>query len=249
MILEHVDRRVLGAVRFVDGATGVTVQDALVVTAPAVRWIRNRLGWYVIADAPGLAAHTDAFLAPPPAPPLETVVVTMTVRDPSGRYLARRHTLRLPRDPDPAHADASGSLFRPIDVALFSTPATRPPVGWAVVRASVTVAGTGAPIAGALVRVVRTSDARHLASGLTDDRGEAIVPVPGIPITTSDDGPGPVVATEIEVTLEAIVDPAASDVPDPDDLEARRAALVVTTASAMLASRRVLVTSFAVTLP
>jgi hypothetical protein len=249
MRLEHVDHRVLGAIRFVDAATGVDVQEPLLVTAPGVRWIRNQSGWYVIAGAQGLEAHVDAFLAPPTAPPLETVAVTLTVRDPRGRYLPRAHTLRLPRDPDPQHDAAANSLFRTMDVALFSAPVTRPPSGWAAVRASVTVAGTGAPVAGALIRVVRTGDGHHLASGLTDPRGEGLVPVPGIPLTTSEAGPGPVVATEVEVTVEVIVDPAVTGVSDPDDLETRRAALRVASSNAMLASGRVLVASFSVVLP
>jgi hypothetical protein len=249
MRLEHVDRRVLGAVRFVDAATGVDVQEPLQVTAPGVRWIRNRTGWYVIAGVPGLEAHVDAFAAPPSAPPLESLAVTLTVRDPHGRYLPRLHTLRLPRDPDPAHAGAAGSLFDAVDVQLFSAPVARPPAGWAVVRASITAAGTDAPVAGALVRVVRAGDGPRLAAGLSDDRGEALVPVPGIPLTTSDGGPGPVVATEVQVTLEVIVDPAAAGVPDPDDLEARHAALRVASSNAMLAAGRVLVATFSVPLP
>jgi hypothetical protein len=248
VILEHVDRRVLGAVRFVDAATRVPVPEPLVVTAPRVRLRRNRSGWYVITAAPGLEPHLDAFLAPPATPPVGAIAVTLSVRDPGGRYLPRVHTLRLPRDPDPT-SPAATSLFHPVDVTLFAAPATRPPVGWAVVRASVATAATGAAIAGALIRVVRTTEGRHLASGLTDERGEAIVSVPGIPITTSEDDAGPVVATEIEVTLEVIVDPAVARAADPDDLEARRAALTVATVTAMLASRRVLVVSFSVTLP
>jgi hypothetical protein len=249
VILDQVDRRVLGAVRFLDASTGTEVREPLTVTGPGVRWIRNRAGWYVIANAPGLDAHTDAFLAPPPAPPLESVGIALTVADPGGRYLPRQHTLRLPRDPDPLHAAAPGSLFRPIDVVLFPTPAARPPSGWSVVRASVTVVGTAAPVAGALVRVARSSDGQRLASGLSDARGEALVPVPGIPLTTSDEGSGPVMATEVEVTVEVIVDPAAAGVPDPDDLEARRVALRVASTNVMLAAGRELVASFSIPAP
>lgn len=249
MRLEHVDRRVLGAVRFVDSATGVEVQERLAVTAPGVRWTRNQSGWFVVAAAPGLEAHVDAFAAPPPAPALETVTVTLTVRDPGGRYLPRQHTLRLPRDPDPQHAAAANSLFRPVSVALFPAPVARPPAGWAVIRVTVTATGTGRPVAGALIRVVRTTDGQHLASGLSDDRGEALVPVPGIPLTTWEEGPGPVVTTEVEVRLEIVFDPAATGAPDPDDLETRHAALVVGSSIALLASGRVLVASISVTLP
>ena len=66
--------------------------------------------------------------------------------------------------------------------------------------------------------MVRNSDDKVLSSGLTDQRGEALVIVPGIPITQfaedDDNGPGgrgdrgrpgdppPVVISEIPVSLE-----------------------------------------------
>jgi hypothetical protein len=165
--------------------------------------------------------------------------VELQVQDPAGQYLPRRATIDLPRDPDPANAAQSNSLFRAVDVSLFPTPAAPTWPGWAVVRASVTSPTPGVGLADALVRVVRQSDDVRLGAGMTDARGEALVAVQGIPSTTFDEGEGPVLATEVAVRLEVIHDPDAPEVPDPDDLEARRADLRVRTATAMLASGRV----------
>ena len=72
------------------------------------------------------------------------------------------------------------------------------------------------------------------------DRGEALVVIRGIPVTTWETGPGAVLATEIAATLEAVFDPAAPELPDPDDLEARRATLNRATTPVMLAAGRVI---------
>ena len=238
MIVERVQRRVLGAVRFTDAVTGLVIMEPLVVGAAGVRWIRNRRGCYVLAGAPGLEAHADTFAAPPAAPPVGSVQVRFTVSDPGGRYLARRGSIDLPREPDPNQAS---SLFRLVDIMLFPAPTAATWPGWAVVRASVSGAGPGTVLAGALIRVVRTSDDVRLGSGMTDARGEALVAVEGIPSTTFGEGPGPVLATEVAVRLDVVHDPTtAGTAPDPDDLEARRGELLVRSGTATLqAGRRV----------
>jgi hypothetical protein len=140
------------------------------------------------------------------------------------------------------------SLFIPVDVQIFQGPAAPTAAGWAIVRASVTQATTANGLAGALLRVVRTSDGVRLGLGLTDARGEALVAVPGIPVTTWDSGSGPVLASEVDATIEAVVDPAATGIPDPDDLEARHTSLRSTSSAVKLASGRELVVSLAVAL-
>jgi hypothetical protein len=57
-----------------------------------------------------------------------------------------------------------------------------------------------------------------LAMGLADNRGEALVPVLGIPITTWGETPGAVVATDIDVTLEVVFDPEVRRIADTDAL-------------------------------
>ena len=253
---ERIERRVLGAVRLVDANTRQPIARPLSVSAAGVRFVRNGRGLYVIAGAAGLEAHARAFDAPPAQPPLRSLAFTLRVADPGGRYLPRLAALELPRDPDPAHRDSADSLFRPHDVALLPTPAGEFVPGWAVIRARVEGAD-GAPRGGALLRVLRAGNGggngeEVLARGLTEWRGhtagEALVGVPGIPVTTFGaevDEDAPVVVTEIDVQVEAVFDPAldlsaADAAPDPDALEANRAALVTARVPARLASGRTL---------
>ena len=241
MIVERVERRVLCAVRFVDVTTGLPVDVPLEVrTGDDVALRRTLRGYHVTGGAPiratprgyyvlrtvrGLEPHEDAFAAPPDTPAVDTVPITLTVVDGRvQRYLPRRRTVRLPRATD---RDSAGSLFRPVEVRLFPSPAARTSAGWAVVRASLVDDATSVPIAGALVVVRRESDNELLGRGLSDDRGEALVAVAGIPVTTWGDGAGPVLATHVDVRIEVMVDPGASQPPDPDDLETRIASLVV----------------------
>jgi len=251
-------------VRPIDATTREAIVDPMIVSAAGATFVRNRRGYYVITGAPGLDAHAAAFKAPPSTPALGSVAVELTIVDPSGRYMSRRSTIHLPLDPDPAHMGQPTSLFALLDVQLYPSPIARTEPGWAVVRASVTSAGSEMGIAGALLRVVRTSDSSRLALGLSDARGEALVAVPGIPITTWDSGSGSVLSSEIDATVQAIVDPAMSAVVnlddpkaidaagkivlDPDDLEARRATLRLFGAPVKLASGRELPLSLPVAL-
>jgi hypothetical protein len=180
---------------------------------------------------------------------LGSASVEVTVRDPDGKYLARRTTLRLPLDPDSQHVNAPGSLFTPVDVALYPSPVASTAPGWAIVRASVAVSGSLAPLSGALIRVLRGSDGTRLALGLSDGRGEALVAIPGIPVTTWDAGAGAVLASEIDATVQAVADPVAPAVPDPDDLEARQGSLPSSSSTVKLASGRVVVATLDVALP
>ncbi|MCP3963679.1 MAG: hypothetical protein GY719_38070 [bacterium] len=241
MNAERIDARVLGAVRYFNAATGLPVRRSLAVTALAVdqepdaaagvSLVRNRRSTYVVAEVvPELAEHRGAFLEPPPEPPLGSVAVELAVRDASGRYLARRHTLLLPRDPDPVDAGLEDSLFRPVDVELLPSPAATTRPGWALIRATVVGAESGDRLPGALIRVLDGGGER-IARGLSDwrdgVRGEALVAVPGIPITTwgNGAGDGPVVTHQVpvsvEVTFDPNFDPAGGALPDPDRLEDR----------------------------
>jgi hypothetical protein len=230
------DRRALGAVRFLDAVTGVEVSAPIRVRAEGVRWVRNRSGWWIAASAPGLEAHASAFLAPPKQPAVGSVRVELVVEDPSGKYLARRAAMELPRDPDPKKAEQPGSLFLPQDVVLFRAPAAAVSAGWATVRAS--VAKGGKPLPGALLRLVRKgAGGKELGRGMTDERGEALVAAAGIPATTFDEGEGGVLATEVGAKLE--VRWKAGAVPPDPDAFASSASLA--SAEVKLASGRTLV--------
>lgn len=225
METERVEVRALAAVRFVDAVTGLRVTSPLVVRASGVEWMRNLQNWYVVLKARGISA------------PFELVVT-----DPAGRYLPRRCTVPFPRDPDPARAGRADSLFRPVDVRLFRAPNAPTAPGWAVVRASVTHRESDEPLPGALIRVVRRHPPRAvLARGMSDARGEALVAVPGIPVTTWEESSDRVLTAEVEVRVQVYWDPEGGEVPDPDDVEERRSRLRVRSRSVTLAAGRVLV--------
>ena len=262
--LERVESRVLGALRCVDASTRVAVDGPLQVSVPTARIRRNRSGLHVITHAPSLEAHETAFQTPPVLPAVGSVPLTATVHDPLGRYLPRTAAFALPRDPLPANAALPGSLFRPIEVAMY--PASVAPIGvnWSVLRATVTDNTSGDALGGALLLV--TSGADIIARGLSDWRGEALVAVPGVPVTTWSDDPDAVVVTEIAVQVQAVFDPAtgtrttAADVlaghapetlplVNPDVLEAQRATLPNATLPALLASGRSQPLSFPLALP
>jgi hypothetical protein len=209
--IERIESRVLGAVRFVDAATGTAVDAPLQLAAPAgTQIIRNRSGLYVISRHLALAAHDEAFAEAPAAPAVGAVEVTLTVHDASGVYLSRTLTLALPRDPRPDHADEAGSLFRAIDVELYRSAIGACGVNWASLRVSLTDTDSGDALGGALLRVV--SNDTVLARGVTDWRGEALVPVVGIAVMTWSENADAVTATGVDATLEALYDAAHGSV-------------------------------------
>jgi hypothetical protein len=235
MSAELLERRVLAGIQFVDGVTGLQVSRPLDVSAPEVQWLRNRSGDYVVKTAPGLEEHTTPFFTPPPTPPLGSVSATITVSDPRGEYLSRRAVITLPRDPDPQHGDQAGSLFRPVRVPVYPAPVARTAPGWAVLRVTVLGATSDTRLPRALLRVVQDVTHRVLARGLADDRGEALVAVPGIPVTTFSTVPGPVLATEVAARLQVFAPAADAEPSDPDQLETQP---ILKSAPVQLASGR-----------
>lgn len=206
--VERLEFRALAALRFVDAASGLTVETPLRIVAPlGARVLRNRSGMYVLHAHRPLAAHSDAFLEPPPAPTIGSVSLRIEAHDASGLYLARAVTIQLPRNAQPANAATDGSLFRAIPVELYRAPSA--PVGsnWAALRVSLREGASGDALGGALLRVA--SGGRTLARGQSDWRGEALVPVVGIPVSTWSDGEDTVLVSEIDATLEVFFDAAS----------------------------------------
>lgn len=233
-----IDSRALGAIRFVDAVSGAAIQEPLQVATRGATLQRNLSGLVVIVGVLGLESHAQTFASPPATPAIGSVVVSFTVADPRGRYVARGFRVALPRDPDPAHRASAASLFRPIDVAMFRSPAATPDAGWAVIRVQVMDQANGAGLGGALLLVSRPGDGVIIGRGLADARGEALVGVRGIPATTWGVDTGPVLATEIDAVLEAVFDPTAGAPPDPDDVEANAKTLPAATSLLKLAARR-----------
>jgi len=251
--LERGERRALAALRCIDATTLAPIDDPLIVSAPGARLVRNRTGLYVVRSWTRLAAHEHAFEAPPAAPPLGSEPLAVDVRDPSGRYLSRRVTVALPRDPSPARAGEPDSLFRAVDVAMFPSASAPVSANWVELRVTVRETVSGDALGGALIRVV--AEGRVLARGLTDWRGEALVPVAGVPVTTWSADPAAVVVTEIAAAVECYFDGAAgtrtpaanvreglvprtAPLPDPPALEAARAGLPQTITPVVLAAGR-----------
>ncbi|HQZ02048.1 MAG TPA: hypothetical protein PL024_10660 [Thauera sp.] len=247
--LERHEWRVLGALRPVDGTTGMALRGALEVSATGARILRNRSGLYVIQDWSRLATHTAAFDAPPDLPVPGSELLEIVLRDPIGRYLPRRASIALPRDPG---AIGAASLFVAVDVPLYPSAAAGLGTNWTAVRASITDNADGAALGGALLRVVTGSEV--LARGMSDWRGEALVPVVGVPVTTWSEDEDAVVVTSIAAIVEVYFDPAlgtrtpivnvrsgrepiGAPPPDPADIEARRATLPMVQHNVSLAAR------------
>ena len=263
--LEHIDTRALAAVRFVDAATGFTVGTGLrLTTSPAADLMRNRSGLYIVRRHASLAAHTEAFLAPPATPAPGGVPLVFQVDDPAGIYLPRTVRLDLPRDAAPENADAEDSLFQPFEVELYRSPASPLGANWAALRISLTERASGDALGGALIRVVANGDV--LARSTSDWRGEALVAVVGVPITTWSEDEDAVIATEIAATVEVFFDASAGSVrlpaaevaarrqparlpaPDPQRLENNPAARAGT-APVSIAAGRPLALALALDLP
>ena len=262
--LERQERRVLGALRCVDATTGLAIADRLQVVLEDAPILRNRSGLYVIARAAALPTHEVAFATAPAAPAKGSVTVRGSIRDPSGHYLPRLISFTLPRDALPAHAENADSLFTPIDVALYPTSAAPLGNNWSVLRVSVTEGASGDALGGALLRV--TQGTKVLARGLSDWRGEALVTVRGVPVTTWSDDPDAVIVNEINATLEVVFDaaagtrvamaavrvgrpPATQTWVDPDVLEDKRLTLPHASQAVVLAAGRTQTLTFPLALP
>jgi hypothetical protein len=202
--LERLEWRVLGALRPVDGTTGMALRGALEASAAGARIARNRSGLYVIHEWSRL----------PRTPPLSRrhrrcLYPAASVRDhaarPAGRYLPRLATIALPRDPQAVGADLQ-LCFTAVDVPLYPSAAAGLGSNWTAVRASITDNADGAALGGALLRVV--AGAAVLARGMSDWRGEALVPVVGVPVTTWSEDEDAVVVSSIAATVEVYFDPA-----------------------------------------
>lgn len=259
--LERVEWRVLAALRPIDAVTGATIVAPLRVTAAGARIVRNRNGLYVIHEWPALATHAAAFDAPPALPAPGSLALTVSVADAAGQYLPRLARIALPRDPAAA---GENSLFSALAIALHPAPTARLGINWCALRVSLAHRASGDALGGALLRVV-AGDA-VLARGLSDWRGEALVPVAGIPVTTWSEDEDAVVVSHVAATLEAIFDPdAGTRTPlaevrsgrppprlpqvDPDDIESRRALLPRAQQDISLAARGALNLNLGLDLP
>lgn len=223
-----IERRVLAGIRFVDSATGAAVRLPLEVESPRLGFTRNRSGLHAVsslrpetANERALAAHLDAFEAPPDAPGPASVGFAATVSDPRGRYLPRRFGLSLPRGEDWAET---------LEVALFPAPSALLAPNWSGVRASLRrqEGGASVPLAGARLTVIRDGDNTVLAHGFSDRRGEVRAVVVGVQIVdftatpaNGDDAPAGVGTRTVATRIEIRTGPGDAWPPDPEAIEAQ----------------------------
>jgi hypothetical protein len=209
---ESVDRRVLGGIVFVDAMTSTSIVDPLSVTGTSLKLRVNRSGVYAIFDAPGFTSLTSQFNPATPAWPAAQSF-ELTVRDTSGRYLARRAQVQAPQ--------SLSAVSTPQPVLLYPGPSAPTAPNWALVRASVTDTG-GSGLPWAVIRVIR-ADNSIAATGVTDARGEALLAVMGLGVQVSTTTTGSVTEITIPVTVQAWFDPGVRQqppgwIPDPDDI-------------------------------
>lgn len=205
---DQIEQRVLGAIRLLDRATNNIVQRPLSLSANDAKFIRNRSNLYVITEALGLEHHITVFEEPPLNPAIESIDIDIEITDPLGRYLPRITRISLPRNANPDNSETIDSLFQPINVALYASANAPVLNNWSTIRASVTrddPENGRVPVRGSLLRVIRISNDEVLASGLSDERGEVLVLIPGVPITRfadEDDAEDSVEVSELPVRLE-----------------------------------------------
>ncbi|VAW63279.1 hypothetical protein MNBD_GAMMA09-516 [hydrothermal vent metagenome] len=247
---EQIDSRAIGALKCIDRATGYILTRPLNVISESADFIRNRSNLYVIKKVAGLGEYTDSFNPVPSLPATGSLSVTVQVKDPLNQYLPRTVDINLPLDTSPENIENSNSIFRPIEVSLYAAPNAGLLSNWSTVRVSVlrndNVLGE-VPVKGSLLRIIRQSDNAVLSSGLSDGRGEALVIIPGVPITqfseeeSSDTELGndtPVVVSELSVRLEVSFDSSVSWPVNPDVLEANHSSNLVATENMALRTGR-----------
>ncbi|NJM97490.1 MAG: hypothetical protein HC800_10245 [Phormidesmis sp. RL_2_1] len=262
MMTEQSDRRILAAIRCIDGITRRPIRLPLQLSAPGSRFVRNRSGDYILLSAPGWEAYTHAFrletlaATPPPAtPPPATLEITLA--DPSNAYLPRKFSFALPRSPEPTAEDA---LFKTLTVPLYPSPLAGKNPGWAVLRATI-VNAARQPLPWTLIEIIPEvvqSGQSATIFAQADWRGEALIIVPGIPVSTwaaaTDADDAPVTTQNINIQLNLLFDvsqvtplPANGDfsdnpnrdyVPNPDGLLANRAALLTSSHTLAVVSGR-----------
>jgi len=214
----QIDRRVLGGFLFLDAVTGESVTDPLAVSDTSLTLRVNRSGVYAIMDAPGFSNLNTEFDPLPDWPATGGPLFEITVQEiisqgRSSQYLPRRAQVSAPQ--------SLASLATPQKVTLYAGPSGHIEPNWAIIRASV-ADGTGAGLPWAVLQVIR-SDNSVAATGLTDERGEAMLAVPGLGLQVSAGSSGAVTETTIPVTVQAWFDPStlqqpAGWVPNPDDI-------------------------------
>lgn len=245
-VVEHLDRRVLGAFQFVDAVTQLPVVMPANIEARGatllgnggpvdvpfsentIRIQQNRSGIYAILRAPFFDDYSASFEDPvDPLPAGRQLRLQIAATEVGPSYLPQQFIFDLPRTLDRA---VGGNVFQPMTVELFRSPGAPVLGGWSVLRVRVEQEGTQEALPGVLVRVFASPRANNdlpIGWGVTEWRGdltgEALVAVADLPRFRPAPGSGDnVFATTQPVELEATRDPVftgtESQLPDPANL-------------------------------
>jgi hypothetical protein len=220
---DRVERSAFAAIRLVDGVTGAPVGPGHQIRCDEADILINRSGVIVLRGlrqpVPDVMTEAEASSSRPShryglqlargAVPPFSAPITLEVRDPRGVYLPRRCLLRVVRDP-PAIVPSL------LDRELFPSPIARPGPGHAVLNVRCVRGDVGVP--GVVIAVRRTSDNALLARGVSNELGDALVLVAGLPVSTwtdtdADGAPDSVTTTDTSARVAAFLD---EDALDPD---------------------------------
>ncbi|HEY6389727.1 MAG TPA: hypothetical protein VIX89_00535 [Bryobacteraceae bacterium] len=223
---EFSDRRVLTGFRCVDAITQRPVVEPLPIASPLLQVRQNHSGVYAVLDGPGLTPLTTQFRPVTPWPVATNYEIG--IRDPRYRYLPRRARIQAPQ------LTVSGA---PQEVVLYPGPAAPVDPNWAVLHVS--VVNAAAPHDELPWPVLRVFDTTTVppavrATGAGDDRGQALLAIPGLGLQVSSTADGKVTETTTAATVQAWFDPGVLDqpkgwIPDPDDMLQRRSSLKTAT--------------------
>ncbi|MEI8029428.1 MAG: hypothetical protein WCH35_06580 [Comamonadaceae bacterium] len=231
---ECIDRRVFGAIEFVDDLTGARVLQTLNVTGPAgMKLLRNRSGLYVIRELEGEDDYTHQFDAAPTHP--VRLPFTLSVQDPQARYLPQSFSLSLPRllNAPGLPVDNADNVLRPLSIRLLPGVAQPLRATWAVLRLQVVVAGSVPPVGlvNVLVEASPSVAGLGLRRTLTDRHGEALLIIADAPPILPHSGPKGLTRefkVSISLVLDASVVRTSTDkiypLPDMTLIQQRRAA-------------------------
>ncbi len=253
---EVIDHRYLGAIRFLNSTTGSEIKRPLEIKAPDLKLFTNLSKKWVIAAAKGLESHLDKFVSPPTPPPASagpgffSETYELEISDPAGEFLTRKASIKLPRN---LHSHEADNIFIPVDIELYPAPVITAAPNWNVVRVSIQddriLAATVAtetingiqkakrlPVAGAWLRVLKAGENQPVKYAISDERGEAIILLSGLPVTSfssPEEEPavldheehnenlatGAVVQLTTSFTVEVVVNPAPTWPVDPVEME------------------------------
>jgi hypothetical protein len=208
------DRRALALIRLMD-VYGRPVEGPVRIESDGVRSVAKGPGEHAILSAPGLEDHVSAFEAPPGTPAIQFMHILLDLTPAATHVAPRRFDLRLPRDPDPAHAAQDASLFRAAEVEMLPSPRALLTGSACALRVTVRRKDDKRLVEHALVRA-QSDNGLFAARALTDARGEACLLFAALPLSFV--GPVGKVVSDLPGKAVAHADPVSALFHAPADL-------------------------------